>query len=242
MRILCHLWLQNERGKATMSRKAWARLLAIQESELTDIIDELRALQIAEISVTCNDDVTVMSRRMERENRERNQTRSRVRRYRDKKQSLEKDNGFKNKPKEGSNANVTPPSSSSSSSAVTSPQSPQGLERVKKLPKTLERILYIRPGLSPDRPKKPLKVERDPAELNAWKKIKSRVTDEEIDLIEEFYAVQKSEKSDETWGRKMNPAQLMNQWTSQVELAEQWKDRNRHQKAQTQEELLRLYQ
>jgi len=82
-------------------------------------------------------------------------------------------------------------------------------------PELLQRILCI------FRKKKGTKTQRklDKGEATAWKGIKNHVTDEEVTLIERFYAETKSKQYDQTWNRKGTPAQLMNQWHQQVDLA-----------------------
>jgi hypothetical protein len=61
---------------------------------------------------------------------------------------------------------------------------------------------------------------RDKVEITAWKNNGSKVDEESLQLIERFYREPKSEKFDQTWQRKAAPAQLLNQWITQVELAE----------------------
>jgi hypothetical protein len=60
---------------------------------------------------------------------------------------------------------------------------------------------------------------RDSAEIQSWNKVKERVTDEDIELLEWFYSLQKSKSNDPTWNRKTTVATLLNQWTGQLELA-----------------------
>ena len=112
--MLCFMWRANERGKLDGTVLQLSRLLSCQVSEIETAINELRDTKIAEVSVTgnaevtpCNDFVTVINRRMYREERERILTRSRVARYRETQE------------KRSCSDEVTPPSSSSSSSSCT---------------------------------------------------------------------------------------------------------------------------
>lgn len=94
------------------------------------------------------------------------------------------------------------------------PEPPKGLD-----PK-FERILRIRTGSPPSTIK--LSPIRSHRERKAWAKIAKSVTDDEIAIVERFYALKKSERCDATWKRKENPDTLMNNWAHQVELATEW--------------------
>jgi hypothetical protein len=83
-------------------------------------------------------------------------------------------------------------------------------------------IRIITPSSKCDRP-------RQTAEMRAWKKWGPEVTPEDVEQVQWFYSLPKSEKSDETWRRKCGVTQLINQWTEQVELAEAMKRRIKSQ-------------
>lgn len=102
--MLCFMWRSDDRGKLEMTLPQYARLLSCQQTEVDAAIKELSVTKIADVT-ECNDFVTVINRRMYREERERKLTRSRVAKYRITEKERE------------SNASVTPPSSSSPSSS-----------------------------------------------------------------------------------------------------------------------------
>ena len=76
----------------------------------------------------------------------------------------------------------------------------------------------IKPNISETEPRP--KKERD-----AWKRIQPKPSLEDIELIEWFYGLPKSEKCDETWRRKMDVPALLNNWQDQREIAEQLRAR-----------------
>ena len=109
IRICCKLWWSETRGKLTKSPLQWARILRVSEEKASEILKYIQNEKIGNISpenLNGNEFVTVMSRRMVKEEKERELTRLRVKRHRD---------------KEPCNDDVTPMkqhSSSSSSSSV----------------------------------------------------------------------------------------------------------------------------
>lgn len=76
----------------------------------------------------------------------------------------------------------------------------------------------IKPNISETEPRP--KKERD-----AWKKLASKPSLEEIELMEWFYRLPKSDRADETWRRKMDVPALINNWQDQREVAEQLRSR-----------------
>jgi len=100
--MLCFMWRSEDRGRLEMTYQQYARLLSCEQVEIKSAITELSVTKIADVTV-CNDLVTIINRRMYREERERKLTRSRVAKYRETAE------------KRKSNAPVTHPSSSSSS-------------------------------------------------------------------------------------------------------------------------------
>ena len=97
--MLCCMWDAPERGKITGTVFELARLLGCDEHVLNRSLNELKRLKIADVT-NCHNEVTVVNRRMSREEKERDNARLR-------KQSQRK--------RERSHADVTPPSSSSTS-------------------------------------------------------------------------------------------------------------------------------
>jgi len=114
--LLCFMWAASERGKLEKTIEGFSRMIGAGMEETKLAIIELWEEGVCDIfidgkNVTCNDDVTncnkkvtIINRRMNREERERINTRVRVRRYR-----------AKSGDNDASNSDVTPPSSSSSS-------------------------------------------------------------------------------------------------------------------------------
>jgi len=99
--ILCTLWWAATKGEATKQVNQWARILGVNEPECERILEYICSVNIADVT-KCNGDVTVVSRRMVREFKARQDNKLRQQRHR------------KNTT---CNADVTPPSSSSSSSS-----------------------------------------------------------------------------------------------------------------------------
>lgn len=80
--ILCSMWRSKERGKISLPMIGYARLIGTDEVTAQSIIQELIELGICDTSKECNGNVTLTSRRMARDEREREQTNMRVKRYR----------------------------------------------------------------------------------------------------------------------------------------------------------------
>ena len=92
--MLCFMWRSPNRGKLEMTYQQYARLLSCTEQEIETAINELSVTCNANVTI-CNKIVTVINRRMYREESERISTRYRVANFRKRK----------------SNGIVTPPSS-----------------------------------------------------------------------------------------------------------------------------------
>ena len=115
--MLCCMWDAPERGKLVGTIGEISRLIGCDGLELVEALRQIERLKIGNVeglecykNVTCNADVTkcngvvtVINRRMYREETTRKQTRKRVSKHREEKK------------KQDCNADVTPPSSSSSS-------------------------------------------------------------------------------------------------------------------------------
>jgi hypothetical protein len=60
------------------------------------------------------------------------------------------------------------------------------------------------------------KESRDRAEMRAWVRVRKDLTEEDVELLEWYYGLPKSEHSDLTWNRKMALTQLLNQLNAQL--------------------------
>ncbi len=105
--LLCAMWRSAARGTVTLSWAALARLLGAHPEEARLAIDELVEHRICDYVTDGNGNVTLMNRRMVREERQRNSTRLRVEKFR----NAQCNNG--------GNSHVTPPSSVSVTDSVT---------------------------------------------------------------------------------------------------------------------------
>jgi hypothetical protein len=82
MDIICILWRAEQRGSLTHQPVIWARILRCSKDEFHAVIDELFNFKVADVVTECNGDVTVSCRRMLRDEKDRNNTKLRVQRYR----------------------------------------------------------------------------------------------------------------------------------------------------------------
>jgi hypothetical protein len=111
IRICCKLWWSDKRGELTRNYCQWAKVLRVEERDAKRIIEYINTWKIGDVTVTDNGEVTLISRRMQRDERDRENNALRQRRFKDKTQG---------------NASVTPSvtarsqRSSSSSSSSTS--------------------------------------------------------------------------------------------------------------------------
>jgi len=115
IRICCKLWWSDTRGRLTKTVLQWSRILRVSTDDTIRILTYIKNESIGKISCDfrgCNDLVTVISRRMERDEKDREMNRLRVKKFRGKCDS---------------NAPVMAMSQrSSSSSSVITPKSPKG--------------------------------------------------------------------------------------------------------------------
>lgn len=99
----------------------------------------------------------------------------------------------------------------------------------------LKKLVTEETGLSPLRvrlircitPNAKCEYKRDVAENRAWDKVKGWVLEEHVKIIEEFYKADKSEAADETWRRKYGVAALFNQLREQIDLGENYLEKNK---------------
>lgn len=102
--MLNFMWYSVDRGTLTGTPEQLARMLSCSIPEINTVLDELNVTKVADVTKS-NGIVTVLNRRMVRDEKERKSTRLRVKKFR---------NGQCN---DSSNESVTPPSSTSSSSS-----------------------------------------------------------------------------------------------------------------------------
>ena len=98
---LCYMWEAPERGKLTGTEQEITKLLRATNGDFTQFMNDLKRHKFADVTFS-NNEVTFVNRRMQRDEKERNNTRLRVSRFRSNAKS---------------NADVTPPSPSPSPSA-----------------------------------------------------------------------------------------------------------------------------
>ena len=84
MDVICHLWRSETRGTMTLSREHWARLLRCTVKEFSHALDELQSQQICNAVTLSNNDVTLSSRRLVKEEKRRRGAAMRVSRHRKK--------------------------------------------------------------------------------------------------------------------------------------------------------------
>ena len=118
IRICCKLWWAEERGKSCKPVEHWARLLSVDVDNLVRIMGYIEKFKIGDVTNN-NNSVTVINRRMYREYKDRENTRLRVKRYRE---------------KQSSNTDVTPPSSSSSSIPIPKKEKECSAKQLRRLP------------------------------------------------------------------------------------------------------------
>lgn len=103
--MLNFMWYAPDRGMLTGTYEQLARQLSCSIEEIKNVLNELSVTKTADVTI-CNNLVTVINRRMYRDERERKLTRSRVQKHRNAKCNAT------------SNADKTPPSSTSTSSST----------------------------------------------------------------------------------------------------------------------------
>lgn len=106
--LLAFMWQAPIRGQVTGTVEQITKMIGANNGDIETFLNEVNDLKFADVTF-CNKKVTLRNRRMYREQQERDKTRKRVQKHRDKKAS----NGQ-------SNAGVTPPSPSPTPSPITS--------------------------------------------------------------------------------------------------------------------------
>lgn len=127
IQICCTLHLAQKRGRSTHSVDAWGRIIGCRRNEVRALMQEIEDCNCACVTFR-NGDITVVSRRMERERKEKEQNALRQAKHRESRKS---------------NKNVTSPSASASASATATtkkqpPKSPvkEGSSGRSKQPKS----------------------------------------------------------------------------------------------------------
>ena len=103
--MLNFMWYAPDRGILTGTYEQLSRQLSCSIVEIKKVIDELNVTKVADVTI-CNDSVTVVNRRMLKEEKERKSTRLRVQKFRNTKETPH------------CNGDITVPSSSSSSTST----------------------------------------------------------------------------------------------------------------------------
>lgn len=80
--LLCAMWHSQTRGRLSLPMIGYARLLGASVEQTEVVIAELIDMQICDNETGCNGNVTLVNRRMEREEKQRIQGRCRVKRFR----------------------------------------------------------------------------------------------------------------------------------------------------------------
>jgi len=122
--LLAAMWRSKPRGKLTLDVAGYARLLRADETETRATIAELSLREICETVTDANGNVTLVSRRMTREEKHRESTRYRVERFR--------------------NAHETPPSNASvtaQKSEVRSQKSEEDKNKRAQAPRSLSHFI-----------------------------------------------------------------------------------------------------
>lgn len=78
--LICFLWRAEPRGRLSYPREVWLRILRLDDLVFDVVLEELTAFRIC--NITCNDLVTIESRRIVREEKKRENNRMRVEKWR----------------------------------------------------------------------------------------------------------------------------------------------------------------
>lgn len=109
IRIINKLWFAEKKGELSRNILQWSRILRVPPKDAERILNYIKDEKIGNVTLRNGDSnalITVVSRRMQRDDKARQQNKVRQNRYRSSRPPLRKSNAR-------SNANVTPPSSSS---------------------------------------------------------------------------------------------------------------------------------
>lgn len=106
IRICCKLWWSETRGKLTRTLEQWAKILRVYPQDAERIIEYINFQQIGDVITDANKNITLISRRMVREEKDRENNCLRQKRFQDKRKH------------NGSITSISQDSSSSSSTSV----------------------------------------------------------------------------------------------------------------------------
>jgi len=84
--MLCFMWESSERGLLRGTKEQLIRMLGATERDFDLFIEEAKTLQFADVTI-CNENVTVINRRIHQEYKDKQNTRLRVQRHRAKQKS-----------------------------------------------------------------------------------------------------------------------------------------------------------
>lgn len=158
---LAKMWLEGRRGEITYPTIGFARLFGCSAEQAEAVIKELTDMGVCDSVTQSNGNVTLISRRMSREFRERELNNNRQKRFREN-QSRE-NNGEDNGDRNGKNNGTVTSYSSTSSSNIRYSQAHNGAERAADdLPKNA--------GAEPSDPKPAATAssEQDPVQRRIW--------------------------------------------------------------------------
>lgn len=89
MDVLCIMWFSQEKGRCNADVTQMKRLWGVENEAAEAILEELIASKICDVERDCNGNVTLINRRMVRDEKERQSTKDRVKRFREKKSNAE---------------------------------------------------------------------------------------------------------------------------------------------------------
>jgi len=88
--LLCVMWFSEERGKCNGDVTQMKRLWGVENDTAKAVLDELISCKICDVETDCNGNVTLVNRRMVRDEKERNLIKLRVKRFREKEDVTDK--------------------------------------------------------------------------------------------------------------------------------------------------------
>lgn len=223
MSFLCKAWLARS-GSVTLKMSQWSRVFGATNAEQAEkLIAEIEDSEVGRVTKLAEGRVTIHSTRIERDLDAMSALKQ--------KQSAAGKKAAEAKRKQKGNDPITNRKrivnelntileARSQKLYNNPPNPPTGeMDGEIKIPELYKRIIRcITPNCRFDTP-------RDSKELKAWNNAKSKITSKDIELMQWFYGLPKSEESDPTWSRKQGVAALLNQWTSQVNYASLMKEK-----------------
>ncbi len=125
IRICCKLWWAEPKGKLTRTLEQWAKVLRVDQEKAGNALKYIFEQKIGDISYNGNGEVTVISRRMYNDNKDRELNMLRQRRFKDKRRS---------------NASVTVESRESNGASSSSSSSSSSLKDKKEKNKHIAKV------------------------------------------------------------------------------------------------------